>query len=129
MNLPRVVGLAAVAAAALLVGACGGEVPQASPDLTPQQQRGLQIAQSSGCASCHGAGFVGGVGPTWVGLAGKTITLADGSTVVADATYLTEAIAEPGAKLLPNYTIAMPKNALSDVDIADIVAYIESLAD
>lgn len=90
---------------------------------------GEQLLRSSGCAGCHGADFRGGAGPSLVGLAGSQVTLADGSTLLADTAYLTRAIANPSADLVADYNLKMPANALTDVEIADIVAYIETRAD
>ena len=49
--------------------------------------------------------------------------------VVADDEYLTRAIVEPGADLVDGYNLKMPANNLSDAEIADIVAFINTLAD
>ena len=88
---------------------------------------GELLSRSSGCAGCHGPDFGGGAGPTWIGLAGSEVRLADGSVVVADTEYLIRAIANPAAELVADYTLRMPANNLSDDEIADIVAYIETL--
>jgi cytochrome c oxidase subunit II len=90
---------------------------------------GEQLSRSRGCAGCHGQDFGGGAGPEWIGLAGSEVTLADGSTVVADTAYLVRAIADPSAELVADYNLRMPANNLSDSEIADIVAFIETLAD
>lgn len=90
---------------------------------------GEQLARSYGCAGCHGSNFGGGAGPSLIGLAGSEVTLADGTTTVADDAYLTRAIAQPSADLVADYNLKMPANTLSDAEIADIVAYIETLAD
>lgn len=114
--------------AVAMFAACGGNdaaVPSVS--LTPTQRFGLEAAQHAGCASCHGADFSGGVAPSWVGLAGSMRPLSDGSTVVADRAYLIESIADPSAKRVSGYSIAMPANSLSDEDIERIVDYIEAL--
>ncbi len=90
---------------------------------------GEQLSRSKGCAGCHGQDFGGGAGPGWIGLAGSDVELADGTVVVADTDYLIRAIADPSAELVADYTLKMPANNLSDAEIADIVAYIETLAD
>ena len=90
---------------------------------------GEQLSRSKGCAGCHGPDFGGGAGPGWIGLAGSDVELADGTVVVADTDYLIRAIADPSAELVADYTLKMPANNLSDAEIADIVAYIETLAD
>lgn len=91
--------------------------------------KGEQLARSNGCAGCHGQNFGGGAGPSLVGLAGAEVLLADGTTVVADTAYLVRSIANPGAELVADYNLRMPANSLSDAEIDDIVAYIETLAD
>ena len=73
--------------------------------------------------------FGGGAGPGWIGLAGSDVELAGGTVVVADTDYLIRAIADPSAELVADYTLKMPANNLSDAEIADIVAYIETRAD
>ena len=88
---------------------------------------GEQLSRSSGCAGCHGQDFGGGAGPGWIGLAGSDVELADGTVVVADTAYLTRAIADPSAELVADYNLKMPANRLSDAEIADIVAFIETL--
>ena len=90
---------------------------------------GEQLSRSKGCAGCHGQDFGGGAGPSWVGLAGSDVELADGTVVVADTDYLIRAIANPSDQLAAGYTLKMPANNLSDAEIADIVAFIETLAD
>jgi cytochrome c oxidase subunit 2 len=91
--------------------------------------RGEQLARSAGCAGCHGQDFGGGAGPSLVGLAGAEVLLEDGTTVIADTAYLVRSIADPGADVVADYNLRMPANNLSDAEIADIVAYIETLAD
>lgn len=98
-------------------------------ELSEAGARGKRIASASGCAGCHGADGQGGVGPSWQGLAGATVTLRDGSTVVADDEYLTRSIADPDADLLADYTLQMPRNRLDDSEIADVVAFIKDLRD
>lgn len=116
------VGAAAVALA-LGLSACGDD----ASNLSETAQRGKDTALSNGCASCHGAQGQGGVGPTWIDLAGSDRELKDGTTVVADEAYLLRSILEPGVEEVVGYTLAMPVNNLSEAEAADIVAYIEEL--
>lgn len=106
----------------LALAACGGE-----SDLSEVAQRGKETALSNGCASCHGANGQGGVGPTWVDLAGSDVELEDGSTVVADDAYLIRSILDPSAEDVAGFTLAMPVNGLSEAQAADVVAYIKEL--
>ena len=125
---------------ALVAVACGPSADEAdsggdagatadAPSAGSAAADGEQLLRSSGCAGCHGADFRGGAGPSLVGLAGSQVTLADGSTLVADTAYLARAIANPSADLVADYNLKMPANSLSEAEIADIVAYIETLAD
>lgn len=116
--------IAVVAAATIVFAACGGDEEL---NLSPAAAEGRAIAQEAGCVSCHGADGGGQVGPAWKGLAGSAVSLADGTTVLADTEYLTRAITDPDAEMVEGYTIRMPENTLSDAEVASVVAYIEEL--
>ena len=113
--------IASVAAAAILFAACGEDRDSSRP-----MTRGEQITLDNGCTACHGANGEGGAGPAWTGLAGSQVQLSDGSSVTADAAYLTESIRDPSAKSVKGYG-AMPRNSLSDDEIAAVVEYITTL--
>lgn len=96
----------------------------------PAVERGKKLAEDSGCTACHAATHARLVGPGWEGLYGSTVTLADGSTVVADDAYLTESILDPDARIVRDYEAGMmPSFAgiLTDDQIKDVDAYIRSL--
>ncbi|GAB4523360.1 MAG: hypothetical protein Fur0018_06090 [Anaerolineales bacterium] len=102
-------------------GGAGGEDPAA---------RGQQLAQQYGCLGCHSVDGNPGVGPTWKGLFGEDVKLADGSDVDADEAYLHESIVDPGAKIVEGFTNVMPPtfgDQLSEDQISDIIAFIQSL--
>ena len=89
-------------------------------------------ALASQCLSCHSVDGSQMVGPTWKGLYGHEVALEDGTTVIADVEYLTESIKDPGAKIVKGFPAGeMPPygSILTDENIQDIVAYIQSLAD
>ena len=86
------------------------------------------MTQQNGCVACHGANGEGGAAPSWVGLAGSTVTLDDGTTVVADAEYLARSITAPAEQKVAGATLVMPANMLTAEQVADVVAFIESLA-
>jgi cytochrome c oxidase subunit 2 len=70
------------------------------------------------------------VGPTWKGLYGSQVTLADGSTVTADDAYITESIRNPGAKIVQGFQNIMPAgigSTLTDQQLQDLIALIKSL--
>ncbi len=87
------------------------------------------IASESGCQACHGRAWEGGAGPALIGLAGSTVTLRDGTTVVADRDYLVRSIADPSAEVSGNFSMRMPPNQLTDEQVADVVAFVEALGD
>jgi cytochrome c oxidase subunit 2 len=93
--------------------------------------RGQAWAERSGCKSCHSFdGTPGGVGPTWAGIWGTEEQMSDGSTIVVDVDYIYESIRNPGARIVAGYENNMPANIgedLTDEQIADITAFIESL--
>ena len=95
--------------------------------LTTEAERGQRIALESGCVACHGSAWQGGAGPALVGLAGATVTLDDGTTVVADRDYLVRAVVDPTAEQSGSFAMKMPPNQLSDQEVADVVAFIEAI--
>jgi cytochrome c oxidase subunit 2 len=105
----------------LLLESCGGA------GLSPLAAQGQEIAQASGCAACHGEDAEGDIGPTWHGLAGSTVELEDGRTVIADADYLRRAIVDPDAEIVAGVSIKMPVTNLSEVEVDALIAYIEEL--
>jgi len=92
--------------------------------------RGAELAEENGCTACHAPTVKKLVGPGWGGLYGSTVKLADGSSVIADDTYLTEKILNPDARVVAGYEAGvMPSFAeiLDEDQIDDVVAYIRSL--
>lgn len=115
-------------------GSAGTASPAASPVGSPvaiagDVEAGKGLAAQ--CMSCHSVDGSAMVGPTWKGLYGHEVELEDGSTVIADVAYLTESIKDPNAKVVKGFPAgAMPPYGaiLTDQNIADIVAYIQSLS-
>jgi cytochrome c oxidase subunit 2 len=90
--------------------------------------RGQALVQANGCAACHSVTGAAGIGPTWLGIFGRTETLTDGSTIVADEAYLAESIKAPQAKIVDGFeTQLMPTYGFTDEQIADIVAYLKTI--
>jgi len=79
---------------------------------------------------CHSVDGSASVGPTWRDLYMSTVTMADGSQLVADITYLRKAIVDPAAHIVAGYSTSMPTyygSLFREDDVNDIVAYIISL--
>ena len=82
-----------------------------------------------GCLACHSLDGVRGVGPSWQGMYGRTESLADGSSIVADDAYLRESISDPNAKLVEGYPPVMAAYPFNDDDVDALIAYFITLAD
>lgn len=93
------------------------------------QDKGKALAQAKGCVACHSIDGSPGVGPTWKGLAGKTRTMTDGSTVQADESYLKKSIRDPQAQVVKGFPPIMPKTEMTDDELAALVTYIQSRSD
>lgn len=92
---------------------------------------GQRWAATYGCTVCHSINGDTGVGPTWLGLFGHEVPLADGSTVIADEAYLHESIVDPNAKIVAGFQPGiMPQDfgeRLTEDQIRQIIAFIMSL--
>ncbi len=95
----------------------------------PDPKRGEKLYNESGCKACHSLDGSKGIGPSWLGLYGSQVALADGSSVLGDDAYITESIRNPNAKV----HLGFPQNAmpnfsyLKDGQIADLIAFIKTL--
>jgi len=113
-----------------LLAACGSDGGGPEVKLSAAGERGRQVAKEQGCISCHSVDGGKGTGPTWQGLAGSTVTLDDGTEIVADDTYLREAILQSRGQVVDGYANVMPvyDGELSDAEVADLIAYLHDLA-
>jgi len=105
-------------------------VAQQTGEPTDPVERGRKWANQYGCLSCHSLDGTKLVGPTWLGLFGSQVKLADGRTVTADEAYIIESIRNPGAAIVEGYPNIMPANVgqdLSDERIQDIIAFLKTL--
>ena len=111
------------------VSGCGGDSGPDDSTLTAAGRRGKQVANDNGCAACHTTSGSKSTGPTWKGLAGSTVELADGTTVTADDEYLRRSITDPKAQIVDGYPSGrMPSYDLSDADLDNLIAYLHELA-
>jgi cytochrome c oxidase subunit 2 len=76
---------------------------------------------------CHSVDGSRRTGPTLQGVVGRKVELSDGSTVTADRAYITESIRQPQAKTVKGFSARMPKFDLSNEQIDQIIAYLETL--
>lgn len=103
---------------------------QTSPSAPIAEVTGEQLAADLGCRSCHSVDGTKGSGPTWKGIFGSTVTLADGSTATVDEAYLQESLLNPNAKVVqgfPSNTMPSYDGQVSEAEISLLVEYIKSL--
>lgn len=95
--------------------------------------RGRGLYTADGCSACHSLTGSFGVGPSFKGLAGSTVTLTNGQTVTADDVYLERSIADADAEIVKGYRAGVMSAAISSYDLAAkrddiraLVAFIKS---
>jgi cytochrome c oxidase subunit 2 len=95
----------------------------------PPEQLGKLLYEKKGCNACHTLDGTPRVGPSWKGVFGTMVPLADGSQVKMDENYITESVLFPQAKSRPGYPPSMPsfQGQLKEREIEGIIAYIKSL--
>lgn len=105
-----------------------GGVPAAKPPPPADPvARGKLLAEEKGCTGCHSDDGSELVGPTFKGLWGKQEKLEGGRRVLVDAPYVIRAIRKPSEELVDGYPDAMPEEPLTDAEIADVIAWLQSL--
>jgi cytochrome c oxidase subunit 2 len=89
---------------------------------------GQNLFQQLGCATCHRFDTQGR-GPNLTGLFGNRVALADGTTVVADESYVRESILVPTAKITSGFKPVMPpfQGLVTEEQLNALVAYVKSL--
>ena len=93
---------------------------------TPADPR-YQLLEKYDCLTCHSLNGVDDIGPSFKGLYGSQRTMADGSVVTADETYLRESIVHPDVKVLKGFDPVMPEPTLTEKEANEIVAYLKTL--
>src|SRR5690606_27081654 len=78
------------------VGATGGAVKSLA-------EQGRKFSQAKGCFACHSEDGSQKVGPSYKGIYGHEVELADGSKVTVDDNYIRESIENPTAKVVKGF--------------------------
>lgn len=115
--------------------ACGSEAsgtPQAPQEATQpegmtSEKWGEWLFSSYGCAACHSVAGAAGIGPALDEIAGTERTLIDGSTALADTSYLRAAILEPSEHIPMGFEATMPNYELSYPQVDALVDYLNHL--
>ena len=89
---------------------------------------GEQLFKDLACVTCHTSDGKGR-GPSLVNVAGSTVKLTDGRSVVADDTYLRESILNPQAKIVAGYQPLMPvfQGIVSEEQVMALIAHIKGM--
>jgi cytochrome c oxidase subunit 2 len=90
--------------------------------------RGEQLFQQLGCVGCH-LNDGSGRGPSLVGKYGAQETLANGTAVTVDDTYIRESILTPQTKLVAGYGPVMPtfQGLVNEQGLMSLIEFIKSL--
>jgi cytochrome c oxidase subunit 2 len=91
-------------------------------------ESGEKLFTNLACSNCHKADGTGRC-PSLEGLFGKTVQLANGAKVVADAAYIRESILHPAAKIVAGYQPVMPtfQGLVTEDGVLQLIEYIKSL--
>jgi hypothetical protein len=92
--------------------------------------KGKQLSESFGCEACHTLTGAKSTGPTWKGLAGRTVRLDNGKVLKATDGYLINAIEQPDAEIVAGYSSGIMTTAIGNIPVSQakaIVAYIKSV--
>lgn len=75
---------------------------------TRMARYGHEVAIRRGCLACHTVDGQRHIGPSWRGLFGAMVPLADGRSVVADESYLTRSMMDPTVDVVSSFAPVMP---------------------
>jgi len=89
---------------------------------------GAKLYADLACSTCHLPDGKGR-GPSYNGVYGSKVKLADGSTVTADDEYIRESILQPNAKIVAGFNPVMPsfQGLVTEDQIVALTAYIKSM--
>ena len=92
---------------------------------------GREVASRRACFNCHTLDGQPHIGPTWAGLFGSRVKLADGRTVVADEAYLTRSMMEPQEEVVDGFKPVMPsyRGLLQAPEVGALVEFMRSIRD
>lgn len=113
--------------------AAGKEAPPAAtPSPAAEIAKGKALYVARGCQACHSLNGTKGVGPTWKGLAGSQVKLANGQTVAANDAYLLESIEDPDKQIDAGYqrgvmSAVIKPGSVSEADAKALIAFIKSV--
>lgn len=84
------------------------------------------------CISCHDVKSDGTaqIGPPFYNLYGSERRFTDGTTAIADADYIRESIADPGAKIVEGYgNLQSPFTDLDEHEMRYLIAFFKAISE
>jgi mono/diheme cytochrome c family protein len=92
-------------------------------------ERGRRLTEAFGCIACHSTDGSLRAGPTWKGLYGQRVDLANGSSTTADEAYLRAHLRPHPAAMVRGFAGGMPDytGLISEPQASDLVDYIKTL--
>jgi cytochrome c oxidase subunit 2 len=96
-------------------------------DKLPPAELGAKLFVKLACNTCHTTDGTPKTGPTFKGIFGSRVELADGKSVVVDEEYIRESITNPTAKIVRGFQPLMPvfKGLVTQKQIDGLVAFIK----
>jgi CHRD domain len=119
--------------AAAAGGGGGSDNPYASIVVTPTAAlvaQGKSLSTQFSCEGCHTLTGAASTGPTWKGLAGRTVKLTTGKSVPATDGYLIWSIVQPDAEIVAGFSSGIMTTAIGTITLPQskaLVAYIKSV--
>ncbi|UTI64322.1 cytochrome c [Paraconexibacter antarcticus] len=112
----------------------GSAAPAAGTNDPALVTAGTRLYQADGCAGCHSLDGAKGVGPTFKGLDGSRVQLADGTVTAASHHYLKVSISAPDAATVKGFPKGVMAGAIASyglkakpAEVRALVAYIASV--
>ena len=95
--------------------------------------RGQKVYESYGCKACHTLDGSDLVGPSFLGVFGRQAEFEDGTSALADETYIYNSVVDPNLQVVKGYPAnVMPQtyaDQISDEQIQDYIEFMKSLSD
>jgi len=90
-------------------------------------EAGQALFEGKGCAGCHSAGTDDKIGPGLAGIAGRAAT----RTSLSADDYIRQSLTDPGEFVVDGFELVPmpPFDDLSDAEMNDLVAYLNTLSD
>ena len=105
-----------------------GSIQDHGPGAISLVDTGRGLYHKLQCSSCHDS--PSGQAPNLQGLFGKSVSLTDGTQIIADENYIEESIVKPSAKVVKGFRDIMPsyRGQLSETELMALTNYIKSLS-